>query len=173
MKTAYRNDIFRREDTSWMGDLIRSVGERPTQFTRALPVVPARGGHTPLPAPRALASTWHPAVSPSGLGDIFDDIKAQVDTLLKDLDGLIAGLPVEAAGPFKARRDDCMKKDWFPKYKCLYDLYEDIKKALNNPSPNPHPLPTVQAPAPIPWMWIGIAGAGALALVAIVALARK
>lgn len=170
MKTAYRNDIFRREDTSFMGDLIRSVGDRPTLQTRAIPVIPAPSRHTPSAAPRA--AMLQPVARGYAMGDLFDDLKGQVDTLAKDLDGLIAGLPVESAGPFKARRDECLTKDSVAKYKCLYDLYGDIKKALNNPTPNPYPVP-VAAPSQIPWMWIGVAGAGVVALLAIVALAKK
>ena len=64
-----------------------------------------------------------------------------------------------------------MAQDPLPKYKCLYDLYVDIRKAMNSTAPNPYPVP---APAPAsPWMWIGIAGAGLLAVFAIVSLAKK
>lgn len=174
MKTAYRNDVFRREDTTFMGDLIRSVGQKPTAYTRTMPVSPVLGRHTPAPAPIPTIMASSRPVQPRSaqMGDILDDISGQATALLKDLDALIAALPVESAGPFKVRRDACLAMESFAKYKCLYDLYNDIKKALNNTTPNAYPAP-VAAPAAIPWMWIGIAGAGALALVAIVSLARK
>lgn len=168
MKTVYRNDVFRREDTGFIGEVIRSVGEKPTANARVMTIHPALGRHTPAPAPRPMGLRS----APQRMGDIFDDMKAQVDGLQKDLDDLLAKVPVEAAGPFKIRRDACLALDSIAKYKCLYDLYADIKKALNNTAPTTYPAP-VPAPAEIPWMWIGFAGAGALALVAIVSLSRK
>lgn len=167
MKTVYRNDVFRREDTGFIGDVIRSVGEKPTPNARVMTVTPVLGRHTPAPAPKPLGMRN----SGERMGDLVDDMKVQVDALLKDLDGLLAAVPVEAAGPFKARRDACLAMDSIAKYKCLYDLYGDIKKALNNTAVIPYP-----APKPAPdntWMWVGIASAGALALVAIVSLARR
>lgn len=166
MKTVYRNDVFRREDTGFIGEVIRSVGEKPTANARVMSVAPVLGRHTPAPAPRPLGVRSAPH-----MGDIFDDMKNQVDALLKDLDTLLASVPVESAGPFKIRRDACLAMDSIAKYKCLYDLYEDIKKALKNTAVTPYPAPP--APPEIPWMWIGLAGAGVLALVAIVSLAKK
>lgn len=86
-----------------------------------------------------------------GLGSLLDDITdlvGDVGPLLKDFDAALAKLPVGVAGPFAARRDECLKKSTVEKYKCLYDLFQDVKKALKDEEDKVSPAPAPVQPQP-------------------------
>lgn len=85
------------------------------------------------------------AVRINGLGqdaikDIFGDLGETVTGLIGDLDGYIEKLPVGVAGPYAARRDECMKKSTVEQYTCLYKLLQDIKDALKGEEDKPAPV---------------------------------
>jgi hypothetical protein len=81
--------------------------------------------------------------------DIFGDVGEDVTKLVGDLDQYIEKLPVGVAGPYAQRRDDCMRKSTLEQYKCLYDLFQDIKKALKDEEERPTvtPGPTIKPSA--------------------------
>lgn len=186
-KTAYSNVLFTREDMTFMGDLRRSMAgaNRPALNGRpaGLPLRTAggpaagAGSFIALGAPLATRPAGRPAASRARMGDIFEDIQKELGPLTSELDALIAKIPVETAGPFKARRDECLaKSSTFSKYKCLYDLFRDVKNALEEggaPTGTQYvPPPPPPQESQIPWLWIGM-GAGALALVGVLAFATK
>ena len=110
-----------------------------------------------------------------GMGDILDDAEKLVVPLLKDLDDLIAKVPVEKAGPFKTRRDECLAESSVKKYACLYTLFQDIKDAVEGGSGGAAPPSSTPPPkSGFPWLWVGLAGAAVVGLVAVLAtVARK
>ena len=73
------------------------------------------------------------------LEDIFGEgTEEDVEGLLGGLESLIGKLPVGIAGPFTKRRDECLaKSNMFEKYKCLYDLFQDVKKAVKDEEERP------------------------------------
>lgn len=109
----------------------------------------------------------------SRMGDVIDEAEALIAPLLKDLDDVIAKLPVEKVGPFKTRRDQCLAESSVKKYMCLNTLYQDMKKALEDPG---GAAPPVVPPAPrseFPWLWVGLGGAAVVGLVTVLALAAR
>ncbi len=81
--------------------------------------------------------------------DFLEDLGLDdIDELTGQLDDVIAQLPVGTAGPFAKRRDECVaKSNVLEKYKCLYDLFQDVKGALRGEEEK---QPPVQPPAPRP-----------------------
>jgi hypothetical protein len=108
----------------------------------------------------------------NGLGqnvkDIFGDLGETVTGLIGDLDGYIEKLPVGVAGPYTARRDECMRKSTVEQYACLYRLLQDIKDVLKgggtNPSPTVKPPAKVQASGGLPIVPIVIGGVAVAAV---------
>lgn len=104
--------------------------------------------------------------------NFFDDLTGggDVGALLGDMDSLILKLPVDVAGNYSKRRDECVAKPLISQYKCLYDLFQDIKKAYKGDgSPAVTPPPTPPAPKsefPILPIAIGAVAAAALLYVA-------
>lgn len=81
--------------------------------------------------------------------DIFGEGGEAVIKLVGELDQYIEKLPVGVAGPYAQRRDDCMRKSTFEQYKCLYDLFQDIKQALKDEEDRPT-TPPVKPPVKPP-----------------------
>lgn len=103
--------------------------------------------------------------------NILDDLTGgDVGGILKDLDELTLKLPVDIAGPFAKRRDECVAKPLISQYKCLYDLFQDMKKAYEGKepakTPPPPPPPPPKAEFPIVPVAIGAVAAAALLYVA-------
>jgi hypothetical protein len=81
-------------------------------------------------------------------GNFMDDLTGgDVGGLLKDLDELTLKLPVDVAGNFSKRRDECVAKPLILQYKCLYDLFQDMKKAYEGKEP-PKTTPVTTPPPP-------------------------
>lgn len=105
-------------------------------------------------------------------GNLLDDITGSGDVggLLRDLDDLTLKLPVDVAGNFSKRRDECIAKPLISQYKCLYDLFQDMKKAVEGkdgkPAPPPPPPPPPKAEFPIVPVAIGAVAAVAILYVA-------
>jgi hypothetical protein len=101
-------------------------------------------------------------------GNFLDDLTGgDVGGIMKDLDELILKLPVDVAGNYSKRRDECIAKPLISQYKCLYDLFQDIKKAYKGdgtPTAPPPPPPPPPAKSEFPIVPVAI---GAVAAVAI------
>ena len=100
-------------------------------------------------------------------GNLLDDVTGgDVGGLLKDLDELTLKLPVDVAGNFSKRRDECVAKPLILQYKCLYDLFQDMKKAYEGKEPPkttpPPPPPPPKSEFPIVPVAIGSVAAVAL-----------
>jgi hypothetical protein len=78
---------------------------------------------------------------------IFDELGGDVTAINTELDSWIKQLPVDVAGHFSQRRDACLAKPIISQYKCLYDLFQDIKKAVEGKNQTP---PVVPPPSPAP-----------------------
>ena len=108
---------------------------------------------------------------PVRMGQLEDILGDDVTGLIGDLDGLILKLPVDVAGNFSKRRDECVAKPMISQYKCLYDLFQDIKKAYKDDGspvapPPPPPPPVAKSELPILPIAIGAVAAAALLYVA-------
>lgn len=107
---------------------------------------------------------------PVRMGQLEDILGDDVTGLIGDLDGLILKLPVDVAGNFSKRRDECVAKPMISQYKCLYDLFQDIKKAYKDDgspvAPPPPPPPVAKSELPILPIAIGAVAAAALLYVA-------
>lgn len=101
-------------------------------------------------------------------GFIDDLTGGSISDILGELDSFILKLPVDAAGPYAKRRDECMAKSTFSQYKCLYDLFQDAKKAYRDDgspvAPTPVKPPTQPPSSGLPILPIA---AGAVGLAAI------
>lgn len=101
-------------------------------------------------------------------GNFLDDLTGgDVGGIMKDLDELILKLPVDVAGNYSKRRDECIAKPLISQYKCLYDLFQDIKKAYKGdgtPVATPPPPPPPPPKSEFPIVPVAI---GAVALVAV------
>lgn len=76
---------------------------------------------------------------------ILDELGGDANAINNELESWIRQLPVDVAGHFSQRRDACLAKPIISQYKCLYDLFQDIKKAVegkNQPPPVVVPPPT-------------------------------
>ncbi len=128
-----------------------------------------------LGRPRVMALSRPPSLGHPHLGGFFEDVAEA----LTDVDGLLGRLPVNLAGNFTTRRDECLRKSALDpdKYTCLIKLTRDIRDALQGegqePTPAPPiPRPPVQPPSEFPWVPVAIGGG--LTIVAIVyAIASK
>jgi len=106
------------------------------------------------------------------VGNFLDDLTGgDVGSILGDLDQLILKLPVDVAGNYSKRRDECIAKPLISQYKCLYDLFQDIKKAYKDDGtpakpPPPPPPPPPKSELPIVPIAIGAVAAVALLYVA-------
>ncbi len=109
--------------------------------------------------------------------DIFGDIigadeinLSVVEDLLEEFDQLITAMPVGTLkDSYEKQREDCMEKsNLYSKYKCLYDLFQEVKRALKNGGDGKVPTPT-RDPKPkengFPWVPVGIAAGVGLAAV--------
>lgn len=81
------------------------------------------------------------------MGQLDDLLGEDITGLLSDFDSLLLKLPVDVAGNFSKRRDECIAKPMISQYKCLYDLYQDIKKAYKDDG---SPAVPVVVPPPAP-----------------------
>ena len=164
MRTIYTAAPFLREDLSPLGSIARTAAayDAPRAF-QAMRT-------SPFPIQVRLGQA---AEQDSG-GGLLEDIGDLVKNLSGELDDVIAKLPVESAGPFRARRDECLKMSGYQKYKCLYDLLRDIRRALEGepigvtPAAKPPP-----AASTFPWLWVGVGGAAVLGLVITLATVGK
>lgn len=107
-------------------------------------------------------------VSPPSLGEEGPDISA----LTKLIQDAMKDLPPEVLGKYQDRYKGCqnmMAKGGVVGLatggKCLYDLYEDIKKEMKHPTPTPPPAPMPYMPPPAPGFPVlpviaAVAGAG-------------
>lgn len=162
MRTIYTAAPFLREDLSPLGSIARSAAsyEAPRAFQAFRT--------SPMPTQVRLGQA-----DESG-GGLLEDIENLVKDLGGEIDDIIAKLPVESAGPFKARRDECLKMSGFQKYKCLYDLLRDIKRALDGEPISLTPPAVKPLPAStFPWLWVGIGGAAVVGLVITLATMGK
>lgn len=96
---------------------------------------------------------------------ILDDITGgSVSEILKTLDEWILKLPLDVAGNYSKRRDACVAKPFWSQYKCLYDLFQDIKRDFKDGPSAPPVTPTPKPPSGIPILPIAIGGIAAAAL---------
>lgn len=113
---------------------------------------------------------------PAKMGDIFDDLMRQVEGLLPEVDDLIKQLPVEHAGNFEQRRDDCLAQPISTRYTCLIKLTREIRDAIKGEKDEPTKTPTTTTNGKppekeFPWIWVA---AGGVTLAAVIfALTRK
>lgn len=127
----------------------------------------ARG--TPVPGSvhwLGQAATTPPATTPapSGSSDILG-LNSSIESLLNQL-------PPETMGPYRERWNGCKKQisdggavGLVTGGKCLYDLFEDLKKAMTGAKPAT-PLPYVPpAATSFPIMPVAIAGIGSIMLI--------
>lgn len=106
------------------------------------------------------------------VNNFFDDLTGgDVTGILKDLDDLFLKLPVDVAGNFAKRRDECIAKPLISQYKCLYDLFQDMKKAYEGKEPAKTPPPAPPPPPPKEEFPIVPVAIGAVAAVAILYVA--
>lgn len=165
MRTIYTAAPFLREDLSPLGSIARSAAAG-VDAPRAFQALRA----SPFPTQVRLGQ----APADDSGGGLLQDLENLIKSLGSDLDGVIAKLPVESAGPFRARRDECLTKSGYQKYKCLYDLLQDIRKALEG---EPIGVTPVVKPPPaastFPWLWVGVGGAAVLGLVITLATVGK
>lgn len=88
----------------------------------------------------------HPIRQQAVMGQGFlDELGGDAGALNAELESWIKQLPVDVAGNFSKRRDDCLAKPIISQYKCLYDLFQDIKKAVEGKNQAP---PVVAPPPP-------------------------
>lgn len=81
--------------------------------------------------------------------DIISDIfGGDISALSKDFDSFLLKLPVDVAGNFSKRRDECIAKPTLSQYKCLYDLFQDMKKAYKGDGTPVTPPVNTPPPAP-------------------------
>jgi hypothetical protein len=107
------------------------------------------------------------------LDDLTTEITGEdVGGLLADMDSLIAKLPVDAAGNYGKKRDDCLAKPTIAQYKCLYDLFQEIKNHKDSAAPPVTPPAVKPAATSLPIVPIAI-GAVALAGVLYFAFGRN
>ena len=101
------------------------------------------------------------------VNNFFDDLTGgDVTGILKDLDELFLKLPVDVAGNYSKRRDECIAKPLISQYKCLYDLFQDMKKAYEGKTPSTTPPPPPPPPPKSEFPIVPVA-IGAVAAVAI------
>jgi hypothetical protein len=114
----------------------------------------------------------HP-VRPRGLGQL-DDLTEAVQPLLDEFDSFISKLPIEVAGPYAKRRDECMAKSTLSQYKCLYDLFQDVKRAYKDDGSPTAPAPVKPStPPPSSGLPLLPIAAGAVGLAALLYFAFK
>ncbi len=104
---------------------------------------------------------WSNSIS---LGQDITDIQG----MTSGIEGYLKQLPPDVLGVYNARYQACMAQvsagglaDTALGAKCLYDLYKDLKKLVENGPPKPL---VVQAPAAFPVIpvLVGVAGLGVL-----------
>jgi len=104
------------------------------------------------------------------VGNFLDDLTGGGDVggILSEMDALILKLPVDVAGNFSKKRDECVAKPLISQYKCLYDLFQEIKKAYEGKGTpvNTPPPPPPKSELPILPIAIGAVAAAALLYVA-------
>lgn len=119
--------------------------------------------------PIALARTVRIGQQPF-VGNFLDDLTGGGDVggILSEMDALILKLPVDVAGNFSKKRDECVAKPLISQYKCLYDLFQEIKKAYEGKGTpvNTPPPPPPKSELPILPIAIGAVAAAALLYVA-------
>lgn len=93
-------------------------------------------------------------VSRPVMGDIFSDVGGELKALNDEMDSFFQSLPVEVAGPYAKKRDECMAKPIVLQYECLWALFQEMKKG-GQPAPTPPPAPPPAAPFPIVPVAIG------------------
>jgi len=128
---------------------------------------PFRGGYSHAVVPFRLGGG-----RVDGVLDFLGLDEDDAEGLLKPLDEAIAAVPVGALkSDFEKRRDGCMAEKIISKYKCLYDLFQDVKSAIKDgdQAPPTGGTPTGGAkttpPSEFPWVPVGIAaGVGVAAL---------
>lgn len=90
------------------------------------------------------------AIQTVRMGDWLDDLTGgSTDAILAELDSWIVKLPVGAAGDYTKKRDECMAKSTISQYKCLYDLFQEIKRDYKDDG-SPTAAPPVVPPTPKP-----------------------
>jgi len=107
-----------------------------------------------------------------GQEGFLEDLTGDLAPLMADLDSWIMKLPVDVAGNYAKRRDECMAKSTFSQYKCLYDLFQDIKREYRddgepvNPVVKPTPPPPPASSLPLLPIALGAVGLGAILYIA-------
>ncbi len=125
------------------------------------------GGYT-----QSVTPLYRSARMGQGVDDILQDLGiGSLDELLGELDDLITRVPIGILkSGFEVRRAECMTKSTLPKYNCLYELFQDAKRAARGedgraPVPTPTPTPAARPVDTFPWVPVGIAaGIGTAAL---------
>lgn len=99
------------------------------------------------------------------MGQLEDFLGEDITGLLGEFDSFLLKLPVDVAGNYGKKRDECIAKPFLRQYKCLYDLFQEIKKAYKDDGTPVTPTPTKPPPkSELPILPIAI---GAVALTAI------
>ena len=111
-----------------------------------------------------------------------DDINAgNVNEFLGKIDDLIDALPVGGVKKnFKDQRAECMTKNLFRKYDCLWGLFQDVKRAVRDEdggapidiTPPPATSPVSRADE-FPWVPVGIAGGITVAALVYLVVRKK
>lgn len=100
-----------------------------------------------------------------GVRSLVTDILKEVGVTENDINGLLAKIPAEAAGPYRAQLEDCKKKGLTTAEgaACAYALYQAIKEG-KPVTPTTLPPPVVQQPSsfPVVPVLIGLAATGGL-----------
>jgi hypothetical protein len=108
------------------------------------------------------------------MGDILSDALQDLGAVLGEVDKLVASLPVDLAGQFSKRRDDCLAQSIIVRYPCLYQLARDIEKALAGQGVRPPPVAPLPPPAStFPIIPVAIGGGLLLAGIVYLVLRKK
>jgi len=93
------------------------------------------------------------------MGGILDDIAGDLTALNNEMDSFFQNLPVEVAGPYAKRRDECMAKPTIFQYECLWALFQEMKRGTPPAPPPPPPAPPATSSFPIVPVAIGAVAA--------------
>lgn len=110
----------------------------------------SRMGFVPLQRPIA----YRPArIGQDWLEDILEDVGlSDVENITEELDQLLSEVPIGSVREsYETERDECLaKSNIVSKYKCLYDLFQKIKREYKDgrrePPPQTTPPPRPEEP---------------------------
>jgi hypothetical protein len=138
MKTIFMNAPFTRHEMGWA----------PRVWT---PQVPER---------RWLGQSWHQR---EAAYSVIGDVLSEIGVSEKDINDLLDKIPPTAAGPYRAKFEECKKKGLTTSEGaiCAYQLYKEIKAGTPE-APKPVIPPPAPSSFPIIPVAIGVVVAGGL-----------